>query len=313
MTQEADKRLPRETEFQEKREELTAVFGRLEELCEYTNDIGSKWSRPVYIQENGEVFEMSFDSVFEEGGRVRKLEIEALRTYRGEIWGNVPGKGRLEMRKERDVLDHISYNWPIRFSAIKENPYDQFIGTDGKEIASTNALNEAIEIATFFGRTLFSRKATDRNKALGGIPKPLVTLIGKLRGSEALEYVYAGKDFRESMEKIKDKLDPVEADDSEYERMGHLTKSTTGWVRVQKDGVEFELMCSEIGYSSNGGWDETEEISRREVGEVGDGWHLFSSRDIDRSSFFSDIKTAKQVRECIEILELLESALIKAG
>lgn len=90
------------------------------------------------------------------------------------------------MRKERDVLDHISYNWPIRFSAVKEKPNGQFTDTDGKEIASTNALNEAIEIAAFFGQTLFSQRATDRNKALGEIPKSLVALIGKLRGSEAL-------------------------------------------------------------------------------------------------------------------------------
>lgn len=115
------------------------------------------------------------------------------------------------------------------------------------------------------------------------------------------------------MSKLEDKLEPVEADDSEYERMGHLTKSTTGWVKVKQAGVEFELQCSKVGYSSNGGWEETEEISRREVGKGGDGWHLFSSRDIDRSSFFSDIKMAEQVRECIEILELLGAGLTTIG
>lgn len=68
MTQERKSRLPREAEFQAKRKELTAVFGRLEALCKNANNIGTKWSRPVYVCESGEVFKISFESDLVENG-----------------------------------------------------------------------------------------------------------------------------------------------------------------------------------------------------------------------------------------------------
>ena len=52
-----------------------------------------------------------------------------------------------------------------------------------------------------------------------------------------------------------------------------------------------------------------EDATRREVGEENEGVRLFGSSDTDRFGPWSNIRTAEQIRECIETLELLDKAI----
>ena len=301
MAQEGTTHPPTEVEFAAKREQLSGLFEKLDAAGKNTSVLELARSIPrIYFEDGEEAFEVFYYKFDGDQEYKRELGIEVLRMYRGSIYG--------KHGKELDIEEYVEYYPPIQFRFVKEKNNGEYTFF-GKPVETIEEIDQALTIVAYMVGRVDSEDMGTRKKPTKGIPDPFVEIVKSIRESSSLQYEYAGRDFGASMSNLENKLKPVEVDDSEYERLGHLTKASTGWVRVQKDGNEFELQCIEIGYSSNGGWEEGTEVRRREVGEENEGVRLFGSSDIDRFSPFSNIRTTEQIRECIDILELLDKAI----
>ena len=125
-----------------------------------------------------------------------------------------------------------------------------------------------------------------------------------------MQFEYNRNKFFNVLSQFREKAHEVETDELQYADLrSRVVQNSTGWVRVEKDGEQFELKYDRVDYYSNGSWTDFDEVLRREVGNDGEGESLFLGSDIRRDNPFSIIRTSAQVAECIDILELLDKAI----
>ena len=301
MAQEGTTHLPTEVEFAAKREQLSNLLQQLADSAE-TNPYNDKVKlvHDIFFTDNDEIFGISFVQDESFGKAERRLEIDPQKTSNSYIVGEDPDlfKGMF-----------LPYHPPIDFCVLKDQN-GELLGLDNNPVTKTRQLDQLIEVTQFVSDHLGDNRDVSRENPIGDLPSSLKVIVERIRRSEVMQFEYNRNKFFNVLSQFREKAHEVETDELQYADLrSRVVQNSTGWVRVEKDGEQFELKYDRVDYYSNGSWTDFDEVLRREVGNDGEGESLFLGSDIRRDNPFSIIRTSAQVAECIDILELLDKAI----
>lgn len=291
------RRLPQEVELQARREEL---FKQIHGLGE-NNPQGMH----VYFLVGDEMFGLSlnrdtFMSAIHENMQWT-LNVEPYRTVERDIYGTTSMGGQ-KTTSITHVKRRTFYDRPINFSVAGLGVNGRLYGMDGNEIDSVDKLNVLNEIAEFMNssdKSNFDSPLSDVSKS-----NTLKELIEKIRETPRMRFEYSKPEFYKLLRRVESKA--AKTDYSKYDPEGDNIAATTGWIKVEKDGQEYELKFDIAGQINNGSYDELDEVSRREAGDNGEGRYLFGETGL---WLMGSINNLEKIQECIDMLKLLDEAL----
>ena len=268
----------------------------------------------IYFLDKDEMFSLDFNrGVFT--GRTNELAkwaigISPYETIEGDIYGTVIKAGQKSTSVEH-YGERTFYYPPINFTIAELEEDDRLYGMDGRSMNSTDEIDSLIEIVKFMnisGESSFKNPLTDIF-----VPEALKRLITRIREAPRMRFVYKKPEFYSALRRVGDKATEVEdIDKSRYERRESVVLATTGWVKVEKDGEEFELRFETVDRVNNGSYTKLDEVSRREVGDEGEGKYLFDESQL-WSVGFDRIRTVERLQECIDMINLLDENIPAPG
>ena len=276
------KRLPPEVEFQAKREELLSGLRQLEENGKVNPLNSNVISIPaVYFLEGVEVFRFNF-----------------VRYQYNDQSGTI---------KSERVVKISPLKTEVRFNVLKEDGDGNLSGSNAKPVRSIRGLDELINIVGFINHSIPIKSSS--SNPIVDIPDVIRVLGERVRKTKKMKFEYKKPEFYDALEKVRKKTVKLEeADESRYERGESVALATTGWVKVEKDGKEFELKFETADQLNNGSYAALYEVSKREIGDEGEGQYLFGETQL-WSITFNPIRTVKQLQKCIDMLKLLNRAI----
>lgn len=204
-------------------------------------------------------------------------------------------------------LSSQHYYPPITFRLLKVNENGDINIFNASEEVATEQLDNLTSIIDFMNANVSSGSSS--KNTIKDIPEALRKMVTEIRETPRMRFEYKKSEFYSALRRVGDKAAKVEdVDESGYEIGGGVVLATTGWVRVEKDGKAFELKFDTVDQMNNGSYADLDEVSRREVGDEGEGQYLFGETQLWPITF-RPIRTVEQLQECIDMLELLDKAI----
>lgn len=291
-------RLPQQIELQTIRDELTEQIQQLEvKFPKYG---------VVYFVDGEEMFGLTFNKNTISDIRQEEVQweisVSPCENTEGTIYGSFTNEAGGQVESRTPYKNRTRYYPPIDFVVAGLGKFGNLYGMNTEPINLAEEVGNIAELVRFMNET----GENDFKNPIQGIilPQALIGLIERIREAPRMKLEYLKPEFYKLYSRVNGKA--IKTDYSKYEPGRDNIAATTGWVKVEKDRQEVELKFDIVGQINNGSYDELGEVYKRNLGDNGDGQHLFGETGL---WFMGSINNLEKLQECIDILKLLDAAL----
>jgi hypothetical protein len=300
MTQENPQRLPREVEFQIKKDRLANALTQIEGKSESFEHglpkvVAVSLAPTIYFVEGDDAFGVYFAKRDDAQGKHRIIRIDAYKQIDS-------------FHEGRKLM--MPYDSHVGFKLLEEDP-DGTVNGRKEQPLHQEEYDGLIELTEDMYRILSDERFSE-DEPIEIPPDSFRRYAQQLYNSEGMKYERISKEFYGVMSELGRKAKKVRVDKRKYQNLHNIiVLRQTPWVTVEVEGKDAEFRLQLVDGYSNGGWQDDYRIQRRNPGDKKNERSLFYGGDANsywKGVFDLSFATSEEVGVALDLLKKVNEA-----